>query len=153
MWQSRAALRRLAEHAGDDDGPPSLQLATRFRGMHRPVPLWVGLLALLEEFVHVWDDPQAMPRRAGDRVYVRDGWRCTAPGCSSRRNLEDHHVVYRSQGGSNALSNRTCLCRFHHQRGEHGDLASCRGEAPLGLHWRLGNRELGARFQCERRLK
>ena len=78
--QSRAALRRLAEHARDGDGPPSLQLATWFRGTHRPVPLWVGLLALLEEFVHVWDDPQAMPRRAGDRVYARDGWRCTAPG-------------------------------------------------------------------------
>ena len=61
-------------------------------------------------------------------------------------------MVYRSQGGSNAVSNRTCLCRFHHQRGEHGDLASCRGEAPLGLHWRLGKRGLGAHFRCERRL-
>ena len=152
VWQSRAALRRLAEHTGDDNAPPSLQLARRFHALHRPLPLWVGFLGLLEEFVHVWDDPEAMPKRAGDEVYARDGWRCTAPGCTSRRHLEDHHVVYRSQGGSDSLSNRTCLCRFHHQRGEHGDLASCRGKAPLELSWRLGRRELGEQFRCERRL-
>jgi 5-methylcytosine-specific restriction endonuclease McrA len=112
----------------------------------------VALLALLEEFVEVWDDPGGMPRRPGDAVYARDGWRCTAPGCTSLRHLEDHHLVYRSRGGGDELANRTCLCRFHHQRGEHGDLASCRGAAPLGLTWRLGTRALGKRFRNEIRL-
>ena len=66
--------------------------------------------------------------------------------------LEDHHVHYRSRGSSDEASNRTCLCRFHHQRGEHGDLASCRGKAPLGLLWRLGKPGLASWFRSERRL-
>ena len=59
---------------------------------------------------------------------------------------------YRSRGGSDEQANRTCLCRFHHQRGEHGDLASCHGKAPLGLLWRLGKPGLGSWFRNERRL-
>ncbi|HEV8702452.1 MAG TPA: HNH endonuclease signature motif containing protein, partial [Candidatus Polarisedimenticolia bacterium] len=80
------------------------------------------------------------------------GWRCTAPGCTSRKNLDDHHVVYRSRRGGNALDNRTCLCRFHHKRGEHGELASCRGKAPLGILWRLGKKDLGVWYRNERRV-
>ena len=107
---------------------------------------------MLEEFVQVWDDPQSVPGRHKRQVYARDGWRCTAPGCTSRNHLEDHHVQYRSRGGSDEASNRTCLCRFHHQRGEHGDLASCRGKAPPGLLWRLGKPGLASWFRSEGRL-
>src|SRR5206468_3657643 len=102
-----------------------------------------GLLALIEEYVAAWDDPRQCPRRAADAVYARDGWRCMAPGCTSRRNLEDHHVRYRSRGGKNGLENRICLCRFHHQQGEHGRLASCRGVAPLKILWSLGKDAIG----------
>ena len=112
-------------------------------------PAWVGLLAMLEEFVEVWD---AAPRHAGDAIYERDGFRCAAPGCTSRRNLEDHHVIYRSRGGGNAARNRLSLCRFHHQRGEHGGLASCRGEAPLKVVWRLGQRVVARWYRNERRV-
>ena len=155
----RGALRLTAEQVPPDDEawsheklPASVRAALLCRRRHRPVPRWVGLLAMLEEFVHVWDDPQAMPRRHSRQVYARDGWRCTAPGCTSRKNLEDHHVHYRSRGGSDETANRICLCRFHHQRGEHGDLASCRGKAPLGLLWRLGKPGLATWFRSERRL-
>jgi hypothetical protein len=41
------------------------------------------------------------------RVFARDGWRCTAPGCSSYRNLHGHHIVFRSAGGSDDLGNLT----------------------------------------------
>jgi 5-methylcytosine-specific restriction endonuclease McrA len=116
------------------------------------VPEWVGLLALVEDFIATWDDPRLSPKRAGDRIYIRDGWRCTAPHCTSRRNLEEHHVLYRSRGGTEALSNRICLCRFHHQQGEHGGLARCRGEAPLGITWRLGWNGMGGTFRNERML-
>jgi hypothetical protein len=110
----------------------------------RGVPAWVGLLALLEEFVMTWDDPRGAPCRRADKVYSRDGYRCTAPCCTSRRNLESHHPQYRSRGGDvKALWNQTVLCRFHHQRGEHGGLASVRGKAPLGLVWRLGRKDVG----------
>jgi len=113
---------------------------------------WPGLQALLEELVRVWDDPAGMPRRRGDETYVRDGWRCMAPGCTSRRNLEEHHVRYRSSGGEDVPGNLVCLCRFHHRRGEHGGLASCRGEAPLELVWRLGTSRKGLWYRNERRV-
>jgi hypothetical protein len=106
------------------------------------VPSWVALLALLEDYVATWDDPASMPARKADRIYRRDGWRCTAPRCTSREHLEDHHVIDRSREGDNDESNRTCLCCFHQHRGEHGGLASCRGRAPLGIVWRLGRRDL-----------
>jgi hypothetical protein len=119
----------------------------------RRAPAWVGLAGLLEDFVDTWDDPRAMPARAAGAVYSREGWRCAAPGCTSREHLEDHHILYRSRGGARkALSNRLCLCRFHHQRGEHGGLARCRGAAPLGVVWRLGREDCAAWFRNERRL-
>ena len=124
-----------------------------FSARGRAVPSWVGLLALLEDFVDTWDLPGASPSRRADDVYSREGWRCFAPGCTSRRNLEDHHLKYRSRGGdAKAPDNRTCLCGFHHRRGEHGDLARCRGQAPLGVLWRLGRKEVGVWFRNERRL-
>ena len=132
--------------------PASLLCARMFSISCRRSPAWVGLLALLEEFVQTWDDPQMSPKRPSDAVYIRDGWRCTAPGCTSRRNLEDHHIVYRSRGGSDEPSNRTCLCRFHHQLGEHGGLSSCRGVAPLGILWTLGRGGAGGRWRNEIRV-
>jgi hypothetical protein len=59
-------------------------------------------------------------------------------------------VQYRSRGGSHALSNRICLCRFHHQLGEHGGFASCRGKAPLGITWRLGMPSVATWYRNDR---
>jgi hypothetical protein len=141
--------------------------ARTFSVRSRRVPAWVGLLALLEDFVLTWDPPHRVarapagtrarastgaPKRPGDPVYSRAGWRCTAPGCTSRKNLDDHHVVYRSRRGGNALDNRICACHFHHHLGEHGLLASCRGKAPLGILWRLGKKDLGVWYRNERRV-
>jgi hypothetical protein len=134
----------------EPDAPSSVLLARTFSTRCRRVPAWVGLFSLLEEYTATWDDPAQSPRRAGDAVYTRAGWRCTAPGCTSRRNLEDHHVIYRSRGGDSALDNRICLCRFHHKLGEHGALASCTGKAPLGILWRLGKEEIGRWYRNER---
>jgi hypothetical protein len=161
----RRALETLSasipwyEPGPDPDGPapgptvaPSLLAARTFSIRCRRVPSWVGLLALLEDFAATWDAVDGSDLRPQDAVFVRDGWRCTAPGCTSRRNLEDHHIVYRSRGGSDEVSNRSTLCRFHHQRGEHGGLASCRGEAPVEIVWHLGREGLGGRYMNERRL-
>jgi hypothetical protein len=81
------------------------------------------------------NDPRV---RREHRVFERDGWRCTVPGCSSYRNLHDHHVVFRSAGGSDALANRTTLCAFHHLRGVHAGHVRCFGVAPAGLRFELG---------------
>ncbi|MEK7798983.1 MAG: HNH endonuclease signature motif containing protein, partial [Acidobacteriota bacterium] len=93
------------------------------------------------------------PGRHGDAIYIRDGWRCSAPGCTSRRNLEDHHLIHRAHQGPDDLSNRTCLCRFHHGRCEHGGLGTCKGTAPLGITWRLGPREAGIWYRNDRRVE
>ncbi len=81
----------------------------------------------------------ARTRRA-QRVFERDGWRCTVPGCTSYRNLHDHHIRFRSAGGSDALSNRTTLCAFHHLRGVHAGRVSVTGAAPARLRFELGLR-------------
>ena len=76
--------------------------------------------------------------RHRDPVFERDGWRCSVPGCSSRRNLHDHHLTYRSQGGGNARDNRTTVCAAHHLHGIHGGTIRAHGIAPSEITWELG---------------
>jgi hypothetical protein len=132
---------------------PALLAARTFSIRCRRIPAWVGLLALIEDFVATWDPDERADDVPDDPILVRDGWRCAAPGCSSRRNLEVHHVHYRSRGGGDEEWNRVCLCRFHHQRGEHGGLARCAGRAPLDLTWRLGAGEVASWYRNDRRLR
>ena len=82
-------------------------------------------------------DPRARPP---DPVIERDGYRCAVPGCTSRRNLHDHHIWFRSAGGSDAPGNRITLCAFHHQRCLHAGLLRVSGRAPDGLFFELGLR-------------
>jgi hypothetical protein len=82
-------------------------------------------------------DPAARPP---DPVIERDGYQCAVPGCTSRRNLHDHHIWFRSAGGSDAPGNRIALCAFHHQRCLHVGLMRIRGQAPDGLVFELGLR-------------
>jgi len=97
---------------------------------------------MLDHTIAVWSlDANGSTRvRREHRVFERDGWRCTVPGCSSYRNLHDHHIIFRSAGGSNALTNRTTLCAAHHLRGVHAGVVRCRGEAPADLRFELGVR-------------
>jgi len=96
---------------------------------------WLSLYALLTAYVGAHD-----LRRGPQGTFARDGWRCMAPGCTSSSNLEDHHVIHRARGGGDAPDNRVTLCRFHHQRGEHGGIIRVRGRAPLELEFDLGGR-------------
>jgi hypothetical protein len=119
---ARSALTALVERVPwDEPWPeaaslPSVVAARTFSVRARRVPAWVGLLALIEEFALAWDPPRA--GRALDPVLVRDGLRCMAPGCTSRRNLHVHHVIYRSRGGRDGRVNLVCLCalcRYRHK--------------------------------------
>jgi hypothetical protein len=83
------------------------------------------------------NDPRV---RREHRVFARDGWRCTVPGCTSYRNLHDHHIVFRSVGGDDELANRTTLCAYHHLRGVHARRVRVIGSAPGGLRFELGLR-------------
>ncbi len=103
---------------------------------------WLGLLSLLTSYAATHDH-----HRGPAGVFARDGWRCRAPGCTSHSNLEDHHVRYRSRGGDDSPENRVTLCRYHHQRGEHGGRMQVVGRAPLDLEFTLD----GTTYRNERR--
>ncbi len=49
-----------------------------------------------------------------DRVLERDGWKCQC--CGSRMNLQIHHLVRRSQLGSDEANNLMTLCACCHHR-------------------------------------
>ena len=68
----------------------------RIRG--RPCRPSDALEAMLDHALATWR-PKKRTRR-DYMVFERDGWRCTAPGCSSYRNLHRHHIVFRSHQGS-----------------------------------------------------
>jgi hypothetical protein len=94
---------------------------------------------MFDHALEAWgaNDPRV---RREHRVFARDGWRCTVPGCSSYRNLHDHHIVFRSVGGDDELANRTTLCAYHHLRGVHAGRVHVIGSAPAGLRFELGLR-------------
>ena len=99
-------------------------------------PRWTAFERLLRHVIAYWE---STPRHR-DPIFARDGWRCTVPACSSRRNLHDHHVVFRSRGGGNARENRTTICAAHHLHGVHAGTIRASGEAPSGIRWELGVR-------------
>jgi len=98
-----------------------------------------ALAVILDHVLAAWGALDGKVRRS-HRVFARDGWRCVVPGCTSMRNLHDHHVVFRSAGGSDELANRVTLCAAHHLRGVHGESVRCLGRAPGALRFELGVR-------------
>jgi hypothetical protein len=97
-------------------------------------PCWKALERLLLHVIREWE---SQPQHR-DPIFARDGWRCTVPGCGSRKNLHDHHRQFRSRGGTNDRSNRTSNCAWHHLRGIHAGLVRVSGKAPDDLVWELG---------------
>jgi hypothetical protein len=47
-------------------------------------------------------------------VLLRDN-RCRIHGCAIRHGLEVHHLVPRSEGGTDDISNLACVCPAHHR--------------------------------------
>ena len=56
-------------------------------------------------------------------VWRRDQGRCVVPGCRSARNLEIHHLIAQSDGGTHDASNLCLLCSAHHAAHHAGSLA------------------------------
>ncbi len=151
-----AARRVLVERVQNSSTPgdqsrftPAARIAQHHIHHGERVPSWVGLLALLEEWVMVHD---ALKSDGTRRVLRRDHYRCMAPGCTARVNVQVHHLYYRGWGGDNAAENLLVLCPFHHLQGEHGGLARVRGRSPLDVVWQLGVDELAVWYQNERRI-
>ena len=100
-----------------------------------------ALLWILDHAIAAWLEQGAQFRDYAD--FVRDHFRCTAPGCTARRNLQAHHVQFRSAGGPDEPWNRTTLCAFHHLRAIHAGTLRCSGRAPEGHIFELGLRAAG----------
>jgi hypothetical protein len=107
----------------------------------RPCSRSDALEAMLDHALASWQ-PEIRTRRKY-AVFERDGWRCTVPGCTSYRHLQQHHVLFRSAGGADDPCNLTTLCAWHHLRGVHARLMRCTGTAPGQLRFELGLRPSG----------
>jgi hypothetical protein len=67
-----------------------------------------GLEAMLDHAIATWLEAEARFRDYAD--YEGDRFRCTVPACSARRNLQSHHLRFRSAGEPDEPWNRTTLC-------------------------------------------
>jgi hypothetical protein len=96
----------------------------------------LGLEAMLDHAIATWLEAGARFEDHAD--FERDGFRCTVPGCTARRNLQSHHIWFRSACGPDVAWNRTTLCAYHHHRGVHAGRLALRRRAPDGLIYELG---------------
>jgi hypothetical protein len=126
-WQS--AIRAMQEKAG-------------------PLPSWAAAIIILRHAVDEWERIDPSRRPAETPIYERDEWRCQAPGCSARRRLEAHHIIFKSAGGTDDPENLITLCHAHHRQGIHEDRVKLTGKAPWNLKWRMGSP--GYRWQWSR---
>jgi HNH endonuclease len=108
------------------------------QAVHGPFPAWAGALFLLRHAVQEWERVDPARRPDTWKILERDEWRCQAPGCSSRRRLEVHHIIFRSHGGPDDPENLVTLCHGHHRRGIHDGYLRAEGAAPHSLRWHLG---------------
>jgi hypothetical protein len=145
------SLRRLE----DDVEAEAKPAAIAFRAPPEVAALFLAMLAragsleaLLAHAIPAWAEEGGRFRDPAD--FDRDGWRCTVPGCTARRNLQSHHIRFRSAGGPDEPWNRTTLCAFHHHRGVHAGAVRITGRAPDGLsfelageRWRSGDVRVG----------
>ena len=150
-------------HARYDDDTADRILATSEFTRHRSIVLKfsgpASVIALLRDMLAAYRDPEnpwepawkALERmflhvkahwggvpRHRNPIHERDGWRCRVPACGSRRNLQEHHVLYRSRGGDNRRGNRVSICAWHHLRGIHGGVVRAHGDAEASIRWQLG---------------
>ena len=99
---------------------------------------WECFLLLARALRDTWENQEDPHWRRRYRILERDGWRCKAPGCTSRSGLNEHHITFRSQQGGDDAVNLVTLCVGHHQQGLHEGHIRCFGRAPDGLWWDIG---------------
>jgi len=116
----------------------ALRACRRARGPH--LRDWECLLIFIIDMRDAWQPHENAEWRRRYHILDRDGWRCLAPGCTSRSNLNAHHLVFRSHSGSDDAGNLVTLCVGHHQAGVHDNLIRCYGRAPDAVWWEFGIR-------------
>jgi hypothetical protein len=120
-----------------------------------PPPYWYGLLQLLLDYARTWDPPetpgQRPPKHAA--IYEREGYRCLAPGCTGRCQLEAHHLRRVADGGTDDPANMLTLCVFHHHQGVHGLLMQAAGPAPVETCITLGRGRYALSYRADKLLR
>ena len=102
------------------------------------LPAGKCLAVLAQHFTATWKG--AVPRKTPSQTLrERDGEWCTVPGCSHRA-TDEHHVLYRSQGGGDEPENKTAVCGFHHHRCIHTGNVKAWGKAADRLTWVMGGK-------------
>jgi len=72
-------------------------------------------------------------------ILKRDHFQCQSPGCKCRRNLQVHHIRWRSKGGGDWHFNLLTLCKVHHKHILHDLMAlKIEGTAPDNLTFTFG---------------
>jgi len=66
------------------------------------------------EVIAVGRRAPALSPKIDRAVLLRDG-QCRMPGCARRRGLEVHHLVPRSEGGTDEIANLAAVCASHHR--------------------------------------
>lgn len=61
-----------------------------------------------------------MSQREKESLINKVGTRCCYPNCSQSVGLEVHHIIPRSQGGTNKENNLIVLCPNHHHLADRG---------------------------------
>jgi hypothetical protein len=141
LWNHALNVCRLAETQPAESGPgedQSCEAPPAEGAKGRSLEDWECVARMIDSFLHTWDASSDTKWRRDHRIFVRDGWRCRVPGCSSRRNLQVHHLIYRSHGGGNEDDNLAVLCATHHLQGIHAGRLRCRGSCEGRLRWEFG---------------
>ena len=116
-----------------------------------------ALAAILCHVWQSWETREIAAQRRAHPVLERDGWRCAAPGCRSvgTGRLQEHHIIFRSAGGTDDKWNEVGICVGHHLGLVHENKVRVTGRAPDGLTWEMGiepGLEPFAVFQGDRRV-
>jgi hypothetical protein len=109
-----------------------------FRALRAAAKRWMWaeqcLFSLAMHFVEVYEHLLEKARTLQQRIRIRDGHCCKVPGCS-RPSVHAHHIIPKSQGGTDDDWNLVSLCASHHLNGIHGGRIRVTGRAPDALTW------------------
>src|SRR4051812_2623427 len=124
-------------------GSVATLLKGAFRALRTAAQRWMWvedcLLALAAHFIETYRHLLQRAKTLQRRVRARDRHVCQVPGCS-RPAVHAHHIVPRSQGGTDDPANLVSLCASHHLNGIHGGRIRVTGTAPHALRWEFGLR-------------
>ena len=111
---------------------------------------------ILVHFIHTHDNPVAREIERRHKIIARDDFKCVIQGCTSRAQLQSHHLWHRIHGGCDDDWNQVGGCAGHHGPLVHGGIIDMGGFAPDQLITRLGiNPRTGlafASYRNERRI-